>query len=547
MNKKTLITSGILLLTFLMPPAKADEITQLIIEKKLEVDRKTGFILASELKAINSMPQRQATVYASQVKPVMGDPNSATKTFSIAAEPDSFKSVIQVKDSNGNEIKRISVGRKAVKIIAAGAAKHLFVLCGGYFGSVWEIDPQKDMVVRKFSTSWNPTDLAVDPSGKFLYVTSGKLQKFSIDSDIVVEIDLPADVRYLESVNIINSDLVFGGFNKENNQVNFIINENNNKLMPTDKNAEYSASSQKTVETGTMAMGAKDKTAIIYSKNNDYLYLFSLENGDIEGMIPLDAKADDVMIIQKQEKAFVLHREIGQISIIDLKPGTTTRYSVIARILDDRLKDQTNAMVFEGNKVFIKSDLAQEGYIDTDNILRYTYPIVEVPLVRDRYMVEVATKANKRFYVNNNHLFVENISDDGLSFNRKTRINNFGETIGGIELSPDEKVLYVSNTAQNTIMAVDVNNNNLVGRFEVGSEPADLAINNGNLYVLNAGEQTVSTVDLKSGKTMKVSRLKVENNNLNIIKLYDRDFDQIIKVTIAMDVNKELSMVKAEN
>ena len=145
------------------------------------------------------------------------------------------------------------------------------------------------------------------------------------------------------------------------------------------------------------------------------------------------------------------------------------------------------------------------------------------------------------------YVTVENITDNSISYGKKTRLNIFGDNIGGIAISPDEKVLYLSNTSQNTVLAVDVFTNNLLAKYSVGSEPAELALNNNYLFVLNKGEQTISTVDLKSGHIVKTNRLKVENNNLNIIKLYDREFDQIIKVTLALDINKELTMVKSEN
>lgn len=549
MNKKKFITGSILIFSFLLPAAKADNLTQLIVEKKLDVDRKTGFILSSELKTISELQPPRATVIASQVKPVPPDMViSGEKTYSIVNEPDAFYSLISVKDINGNEIKRISVGRKALKIITAAKSNHLFVLCGGYFGSVWEINPDTNQVIRKFSTSWNPTDLVIDSAEKFLYVTSGKLQKFTLDSDIVLDIDLPLDIRYLNCVNLLNSStLIFGGINMENLQQSYKINNFDNKLIPSEIQAVYQSSTVKSVYAQPVLSGGNGEISFVYSKNNDYLYLFSLEKGEIDGIIPLDAKADEVMIVAKQNKALVLHRDIGQISVLDLKPGTATQYSVVARIMDDRLKDPSNSMVLEGTKVFIKSDSAQEGYIDTDNILRYTYPIVEIPLVRNRITVAVANLANKRFILKNNQLFVEDIIDNSITYSRKTPLNAYGENIGGIAISPDEKVLYLSNPSQNAVFAVNVFTNNILAKYSVGSEPAELAVNNKYLFVLNKGEQSISTVDLKSGQTLKINRVKVENNNLNIIKLYDREFDQIIKVTLAQVVNKELSMVKAEN
>src|SRR5690606_6452937 len=124
--------------------------------------------------------------------------------------------------------------------------------------------------------------------------------------------------------------------------------------------------------------------SLIYSQSNDYIYVLSTDKGVLSGLIPLDAKADQLLAAPDLNRVYVLHRSIAQISVIDLSRDTNTRHSVIARILDDRLNEPTNAMVLEGNKIFIKSDFGQEGYIDTDNILRFTSPVVEIPMNREK-------------------------------------------------------------------------------------------------------------------------------------------------------------------
>ncbi len=548
MKRKIFLSAGILFFTFFNNIAKAENVTQYLVEKRISVDRKTGFILASDLKRLQDIKPRRATLVASHpVKISKESIKKDEKVYSILNDGNTFNSIILVSDTNGNPIKRISVGRQAMKIITSSKTKHLFVLCGGYFGSVWEIDPEKNQVIKKFATSWNPTDISLDSSEKFLYVTSGKLQRFNVESDVLLETDLPPEIKYLSSVNLVNNSfMIFGGLTRDNTDAYYTLNESLTKIISTDLKSQYAPSIEISVNAESEMLPAPNDIVLIFSRNNDFIYLFSLSRDEISGIIPLDSKADELIVMPKQNKAFALHRIIGEVSVIDLTPQTSTQFSVVARIMDERLKDPTNTFVLEGNKVFIKSDSAQEGYIDQDNILRFTSPIVEIPFSRDKEIFMISTLANKRYYLKNNQLFYEELNDNSLNYARKIRLSNFGNSIGGIDLSKDGKYLYISDFTQNMIITIDTTTNKIFSKIIVGSEPEDIVLYKNYLYVLNRGDQTISTVDLKTSQIIKVNRLKVENNNLNIVKLYDKDFDQIIKVTLASEINKELTMLKIE-
>lgn len=549
--KKKLFVSTVLLTAILSGGiARADNVTQLVIEKMVNADKKTGYILSSDIEPLRDIKMKQGTYFSS--KPVQVSDSMlkmGLKNYSILTDKDGYNSTILVKDNNNNELKRISVGRQAVKIVKSNKNNHLFVLCGGYFGSVWEIDPQVNQVIKKYSTSWNPSDLAVSQDGKYLYVASGKIQKFSTDSDVVLEPILPNDIRYFNAINNLSDNtMIIGGINKEGLQSNFTIDNNSIKLNSAYSQAIYMPSSQQSVNVESKHISDATDMSVIYSRNNDYLYLFSMASGKIEGIVPLDSKIDEVIMLPQLNKALVLHRVIGQISLIDLTRNSDTQYSVYARIIDNRLKDPTNTFVFDANKVYVKSDNSQEGYIDTDNLLRYTYPVVEIPLNRGKEYFKIAKLAGKRYSLKNNQLFYEDLNDTQNSPVRKIRFNNFGNTVGGIEISPDSKLLYFSDYSKNLIYVLDSFTNKVIAQYNTGSEPAETVLNGNNLYVLNKGDQTISTIDVKNGQTINVNRLKIDANNLNIIKLYDKTFDQILKITLAPDVeNKEFTMVKAEN
>ncbi|MFN8575375.1 MAG: hypothetical protein U0354_00825 [Candidatus Sericytochromatia bacterium] len=550
MNKKFFVSS-ILLSTFLLGGiARADNVTQLIVEKMINADKKTGYILSTEVESLRNTKMKQGTFFVSKPFKVNNSLfKEGIKTYTIENFNDGLNSNIVVTDIKNNEIKRISIGRQAIKIIKSNKDNHLFVLCGGYFGSVWEIDPNINQVIRKYSTSWNPSDIALSNDGKNLYVASGKLQKFSTENDIVLEPIIPNDIRYFNSVNSLSdNNMIIGAINKSGEQVNFTIENTSLTLNNAYTQAIISPSKEQNINIEIKPISLSKDMTIVYSRNNDFLYLFSTITGKMEAIVPLDSKIDEVMMLPQLNKALVLHRLIGQVSIIDLGQDNNTQYSVFARIIDERLKDPTNTFVLDANKVYIKSDNSQEGYIDTDNLLRYTYPVVEIPLNRGKETFKIAKLAGKRYSLKNNQLFYEELNENDKTPSRKIRFNNFGSTVGGIDISSDSKLIYLTDFSKNSVYAIDTFTNKVINEFRTGSDPSEIALQGNSLYVLNKGDQTISSIDVKTGQTIGIHRLKVDNNNLSIIKIYDKEFDQILKITLAPDVeNKEFIMIKAEN
>lgn len=547
MNKKFLMTLAFLFTSVNF--AYADNTTQLIIDKTLNPDRKTGFILSSELVPLQKMKVKSGTFYSSEstFKVSPNDLNMESKSYSILEDKHGYNSVIVVKNSSNQELKRISVAKKAKKIIKSEKNQHLFVLCEGYFGSVWQINPETNQVVRKFSTSWNPTDIAVSEDGKYLYVTSGKLQKFSLDSELLIETDIPSDFRYLESIQIKGDSISFSAIGKDSESSFLTLNNKSNKFEESSSKVMYNKSKEQSINLSSIMQTSPSNMMLVYSKNNDYIYLFSKKSNSIEGILPVDSKPDQIVISEKLNRAYVLHRVIGQISLIDLSPDSNTQYSVIARITDERLKDPSNVMIIEGTKVFVKSDVSQEGYIDSDNILRYTGPVVEIPLNKNKMIFEPSVISNKRFSLKSGQLFVESITEPSENFSRKIKLIQFGNNLGGLAMKKDGKFFYLSDYSQNKLLVVDSFSEKVVASANTGINPSSVMVDDKNIYVLNQGDNSISTFELDTLKLVKTTNLKIENNSLNMIKIYDRDFEQIIKVNLPPETKKELIIARLEN
>ncbi|MFN8672191.1 MAG: hypothetical protein U0457_08960 [Candidatus Sericytochromatia bacterium] len=544
--KKNFIASLIISFSIILP-AFADNTTQLIIEKTVDVDRKTGFILYSDLKPYQNKKNDSETRNAS--KPLKVSLNALKvedKIYSILEDKSHYDSLVLVKNTDGTEIKRISVGRRALKIVKSENNNNLFVLCGGYFGSVWEINPNTNTVVRKYQTSWNPTDIELSPDGKSFFVTSGKLQRFNTESEIITDYDLPKDAKYFYCVGKINDNtLAFGTMNKDNSQSSYVLNTTG-QLEPSSVAITYMPSKEQSFKKASILGSKSDEIFSLYSRGNDYLYIFSMASNKVESIIPLDGKPDDVLMIPQMKKIFVLHRVLGQVSVIDTAWDNNTQYSVIARIRDERLKDPTNALVFEDGKVFMKSEIGQEGNINDDNILTYTSPVVDIAYSRDKELFEYSIIANKRFYLKNSQLFYEMIETKDQVYSRKLKITSLGNTLGGIAMSSDKKVLYISDYVKNKVFAINTFTNQVTNEFSAGEQASELLLKNDKLYVLNKGENTISIIDLKTNSVLNPIKLKVEGTSVSTVKLYDVDFDQIIKVNLPVETKKELILAKSD-
>jgi len=543
-------TSFIFSLCFLINTVHAENLSQFMIEKKINIDKKTGFISQSEIKELKDFVPKRRTIKLSSLEKInLNSLGLSEKTYSIVKSEESLDSIISVHDSNGSEIKRISVGRFASKIISSPISDKIYVLCSGYFGSVWEIDTSRNLVTKKFSTNFNPTDLAIDGSGKYLYVTSGKLQKFSISSNIVIELSLASDINYITSINPSSDNkMIFSCFDKNKNEIFYSVDNETNEILPSTSKTSYLENSKVAVKTKYDGEPLNSDIALIYSSGNDFISLFSLSRANLIGIIPLDSKIDQVLISQKDNKIYVLHRDINQISVIDISPNTTTKYSVIAKIIDDRLKDKTNLLILDGNNIIVKSDFSQEGYIDSENILRFTVPIAEVPFNKEKEIFAISKIAGKRYYLSNNQIFLEDLEDNSTQISMKVRMSEFGNTIGGLAISSDGKKLYMSDYTKNTVMIIDTETNKIISEIPVGLEPSDILLGNSDklLHVISKGDKTITTINLDTKKIEKTNRIILDNNMVNTLNIYDKSFEQVIRITLSSERSSDINMLKLE-
>jgi YVTN family beta-propeller protein len=79
----------------------------------------------------------------------------------------------------------------------------------------------------------------------------------------------------------------------------------------------------------------------------------------------------------------------------------------------------------------------------------------------------------------------------------------------GVAVSPDGKILYVTNGDINTVSIIDTTTKNVIATVNVGKKPYGVAVSpdGKKLYVTNSGSNTISIITLRD--------IAVESSNLN--------------------------------
>src|SRR5690606_23515012 len=126
--------------------------------------------------------------------------------------------------------------------------------------------------------------------------------------DIVMEIKTPDNLRYMTSVNSFDKDtMIVSGLDKDSGINNFKISSSDTELKPTTSVTRFVPSVNKTVNVSKSEVH-DNSISLIYSQSNDYIYVLSTDKGVLSGLIPLDAKADQLLAAPDLNKVYVLHR-----------------------------------------------------------------------------------------------------------------------------------------------------------------------------------------------------------------------------------------------
>lgn len=546
---------GILAILF-ASPANSETLTQLIISKKIMGDLTTDAIFSSSLKHIpNKFPSTQPILpirsnYSPLYSSILSSVPNITKTYFLSSDSNTYESLIVVKEELTKQIiKYISVGRRAIKFVPNTSINRFYVLCSGYFGDVWEIDAINDMVIKKMPTIYDPTDMVLSPYGQKVYVSGSKIQEISLVSgQKKADIELPDSVGYIKKM--------------------FLIAKNKIGLIPEYKKGGSYPYLYLDIDTNTIhnlgyspfpsvnPLKLRMKLPILFndsmpsdcflvaSQNNDFISLVSPSTKSVAGLIPLDAGVDNILVTQDKTKVFVLHKLLGEVSVIVLKPGATQRFAVVNRIIDKRLEANDLQLAQDADKIYVWD--GEDKIIVSIDINTY-YPMFDKPfgdikLLTPKEKRQISVPARKVFYLKYNNLFVEDMQEkDDKSPKKAEKITN---NIDSIILSKEQKFIYATNFEENNLTVFDVSTLEPVQTISLGLKPRDLIINRNKdeLYVLNSQDGSISIVDLKTYKITNTFSFDAGFHNEKTIKLYDTNLKQLVNITLPVYTSDALEM-----
>lgn len=423
---------------------------------------------------------------------------AAQKIYELSQDPATFQSLIRVTDTKSGQLSsQISVGRRASQVLADPARNRLYVLCGGYFGAIWEIDTIQDIVVRKLplfkSDSpemplWNPQQMALSGDGKSLFVAAGENWKI---------------------------DLLTGAAQLAKGTAVAISIAHPLKVK---------------VQTAAGRPPAISNLLFMASRNQDYVRMIDRDTLHTIGILPVDFNVDDVLLTPDRKRLFAYHRRFGQVSVIELSNRSDKRFSVVARYQDPRFKSEQPLRLAsaEGQVLLWDGRGATVASFDSQSL----YPKVGVP-ISVRPMSEpvwVSKPARQRFYIRKGSIYAEYL-DEGPS--NLPQALDLGATVTDMLFSHDRLHLYALTNKQE-LLAIDPATHQIVQRLALGMNPAYLGLSNDGqkLYVIDRDRgslKEISTVNLTFKREILID---MGENTPQQITLYEPGLSQVIQVEL---------------
>jgi DNA-binding beta-propeller fold protein YncE len=480
---------------------------------------------------------------------VPNQPVQLYKSYQIVSQPGTFDSLISVTDQRtGKEIRRISVGRRAVQLLSSPETQRVYVLCGGYFSSVWEIDTVRDTVVRKLprATSeqalpplWNPSDLALMPQGQTLALASGTLQLVDLRSGIVSkELPLPPQALKIKRLMPLSADTLGVAIEMSNGATEFYKYEQGSETLKPGRSfsAAFTPRTQAQVQVPRPNQPPAKKLGYVASRNADFIHVLDLDGMRPLGIIPVDFPVDSLQIAPDRKRLFAYHQRYGQISVIDLTPGTRDFFAVSHRLIDDRFKgtsEQPLKLAADVSQVYLWDGYSQIlAGIDPESLyLRINTPL-RARLNAQSERIWLSHAARKRFYLRNGQLMREYAQTNAPS-NVPERLQVGGQLVASA-LSPDHRNLYVLDASAHQVIQVDTQTEAVVLRTPV-SEHADglmLSTDGNSAFVLDTAEGSVSQIDLRRGQVSKLLPLDIGLYQPYVVTLFDPRLTQLVRIEL---------------
>ncbi len=471
--------------------------------------------------------------------------NPVLKTYTVKASDANmpYASHIEVKDAQGKVISTLNVGRSIHRLLPSTTRNRLYVLCGGYFGSVWEVDTQRDIVLRKLpsftpgvsrSPLWNPYDMALSQDGNTLAVGSGKLQTIDLRTgQLQHQVDLPEDGVMISAIAATGNTFQVKVRMASGAQRSYQLNTAEAKLNPSG----FSGSTnyhphQVKVSTGTLTPPAASRQLFMASRNADFIRMVDRQTLGTTGVLPVDFPVDDLVLSPDRQKLFAYHRRFGQVTVIDLNGRSPQQFSTIKRFRDPRFK-QDLQLASAVDSVYLwngKGDTFAAFSQDT------LYPKVGIPfgvklLSEAERQVWVSRPAHQRFYLRAGNLYSDYL-DQGPARSNAGRVS-LSAPVKDFLMSTDRRSLYAL-TNQAELVKLDATTQTVQQRLSLGMNPGSISLtpDGKRLIVADQDRGSLKEVSLDSFKVTREVIMDMADDQVYQITLFDPRLTQVIEIEL---------------
>jgi DNA-binding beta-propeller fold protein YncE len=533
--------------------AYPSNLVELILEKKVMGAMQPGnrpVIRPAKLETLGFSSNSAPSTAAQAAGKSVSQAHSLLKNYRIIEQSSSFHSLVSVTDAkSGQEIHRISVGRRAQRILGNPGTNRLYVLCGGYFGSIWEIDTVNDVVVRKLGTMspergvaplWNPQDMALLPTGNTLAVASGQLRLIDLSSgQVKTMLDLPEEAVEVKRLYPLSKQtLALVSRNKTGGMVYHtfdIASESFKKVGYLGAPRINPVITSLPAPKAYYKLPSVTRSGFVASRNSDFIHMVDLQDLRTAAIIPVDFSVDDLLLTSDRRRLFAYHRRFGQISVIELNPNSPNQFSVIQRIRDKRFQSTPEKPMYLAqsfDQVYLWDGYSQ---IKTSIDRHSLFVKMNVPFAVQLHMpgdqIWNSDPTHKRFYLKNGDLFME--YGKGGPTTLPARIET-GGNIAALVMSPDRRKLYYLQPDQQKLIAMDAFSHQVIGELNVGKNPRSLSVSykGDRLFVLNADEGSIQVVETQKLTPLKTLGLEIGIFQPQVIWVYDDKMAQLVQIEL---------------